>query len=168
MIMSTDFKEIVDQYFEAHRAKKEAEELEKVWRQRILDNRPDLKTCSGTFKLEGNHHSIEAKREPRFKIKEEVCRGSSVINDAIDDGKLPEVRRTLQLTLDTNGFTTLCEILKKAGRAELIDTAEMKYDLQIKNAKLLEELQDIRKRIGLDKDYFIEDVGVLKFFPVKN
>lgn len=165
---TTDLKEMVDQYFEAHQAKKSTEELEKEWRQRIIDTVPNLKTCQGSIELEGYRHKITAKRESRFKINEAVCRTSTVINDAIDDGKLPEVRRTFTLTLDAENFKEMCRILKDVGRGDMIDSAEMHYELPIKDGTIAHGLAEMKKRIGVDADYFIEDVGVLRFYPVKD
>lgn len=162
------FKETVDQYFEAHQAKKDAEGLEKEWRQRIITALPILKTYNGSMNLTGDRHKIIAKRESKFKINEEVCRTSMIINEALDAGKLPEVKRTFTLTLDAAGFGEVCNILKAAGRGDLIDSAEMHYDLPIKDYSISGYLETMKERIGVDAEYFIEDVGVLRFYPVKD
>lgn len=166
MDLNDELKKAVDQYWEAADAEKSIKEQKDELRQQLLDKLPDLTSLPGETQLKGFKHALKIRRDSRFKLDQKACNDSAALNEAIDQGRLPEVARYFKLQMSRETFAKICEVLKQNGLLDPILKVELEYVLSEKPDVIRKRAFDMQQRLGADKPLseFLEDVGSPRFY----
>ena len=148
MDLNDELKKVVDQYWESADAEKSMKEQKEEFRQTLIDGLPDLLNMPGDKHLEGFKHKLKVRRDERIKLDEKACEKSEALNEAIDQGKLPEVARYFKLQMPRETFAKVCEVLKQNGLFDALNGAELEYTLTEKSGVIHKRVFDMQQRLG--------------------